>query len=120
SIVSNAQGGILVQAEPDDSGDSDSNDSGSTGVLAGSSGDFEGDGGLRFDARQAGPGTPSLYLENCFVSGGTDTDAVAVFAGAAELLYSTLAGFSTISGQSRALYCEQPSNVIARNSLFVA
>src|SRR5690606_7953580 len=117
-IVSNAQGGILLQSQPDDSGDSDGNDSGtsaSTGVLAGSSGDFEGDGGLPFDARQAGSGTPSLYLENCFVSGGNDdTDLVDVASGQAHILYSTLAARF---GQASVIACADSSTVSVRNSV---
>src|SRR5690606_32235544 len=109
------------QSQPDDGGDSDGNDSGSTGVLAGSSGDFEGDGGLPFDARQAGSGTPSLYLENCFVmQQSNNTDAVSIDGGEALLLYSTLVGRVQEAQPSRALSCSGEALVSARNNLFLS
>src|SRR5690606_23739872 len=83
-------------------------------------GDFEGDGGLPFDAREAGSGTPSLYLENCFVNAETGTDAAAILGGEAMLLYSTLAGRFQEAAPSRALFCAENTSVVVRNSLFVA
>src|SRR5690606_39108548 len=77
-IIANNQGGIRLEATPDDGNDSDGTDTGaaSTGALAGSSGDaMNDDGASAFGFQQAPNGTPSLYLENCFVAqASNDTD----------------------------------------------
>src|SRR5690606_13335404 len=102
-ILSNTAGGIRIEAEPDDGGDSDGGTS--TGAADSSSGGSS-DGGetTGLEMRQATNGAPYVYLENCFVAQtSNDTDAVAAFGGHVEILYSTLAASY---GGSAVLRCD--------------
>jgi len=104
-IIGNSESGIVVG---DDGGPIEETGSGSDG----SSG-----AGLGMRVLDS----PNLRLVNCFVNAGVDAHAVEVHEGAADFLYTTLAGLLAVGEPSaRALVCGTSSAVTARNSLFVA
>src|SRR5690606_11032023 len=115
-IISNTAGGVRIEAEPDDGGDSYGGTG--TGAAESSSGGSSEGGTTGLEMQQAMSGMPYAYLENCFVAQtNNNTDAVAAIGGRVEMLYSTLAASYAVA---RALYCDEASFALARNSLFVA
>ncbi|MCA9711396.1 MAG: hypothetical protein KDK70_36495, partial [Myxococcales bacterium] len=64
-------------------------------------------------------GGGELSVENSFIGGPVDTDALDVQSSSAAVLYSTLAASAMIAGEPTALQCSGPAVVDVRNSILV-
>ncbi len=64
-------------------------------------------------------GSCELSIENSFVGGTIDTDALEVQSGTASVLYSTLAASARIAENPAAVRCDGAATVSVRNSILV-